>query len=101
MSGQYWEQGGDSSTNYGSSIGNSGGSQVIDLDGQELAGCWKTSNLTVDYTLDVGCTANVGTLVASDIIGCTGAFGSLQTSNFTLGSTSLSESQLQQLLALI
>lgn len=74
---------------------------VIDLDGQELAGCWKTSDFTVDYSLNVGCTATVGTLVASDIIGCTGTFASVQTSNFTLGSTSLSETQLQQLLALI
>lgn len=101
LSGQYWEQGGDSTTNYGSDIGNSGGTGVIDLDGQELVGCWKTSDFTVDYTLNVGCTANVGTLVASDVIGCTGTFGPLNASSFTLGSTSLSESQLQQLLRLI
>lgn len=101
LSGQYWEQGGDSSTNYGSDIGNSSSNMVIDLDSQELAGCWKTSDFTVDYSLNVGCTATVGTLVASDIIGCTGTFADLQTSNFTLGSTSLSETQLQQLLALI
>lgn len=101
LSGGYWEQGGDNTTNYGSSIGNSGSTAVIDLDGQELVGCWKTTDFTVDYSLNVGCTATADTLVANDIIGCTGTFASLQTGNFTLGSTSLSESQLQQLLALI
>lgn len=36
LSGDYWESGGDNSTCYGSSIGNSSGTVVIDLDNQEL-----------------------------------------------------------------
>lgn len=43
LSGDYWESGGDSSTCYGSDIGNSSGNSVIDLDGQSFAGNWYSS----------------------------------------------------------
>ena len=40
LSGDYWESGGDSSTCYGSEIGDSNGTVVIDLDNCELEGCY-------------------------------------------------------------
>ena len=61
LSGDYWEQGGDSSTCYGSSIGNSNQITVIDLDGQGLEGNWYCNNGTF-YSgyFDVGCSISLG-----------------------------------------
>ena len=40
LSGNYWYQGGNSNTNYGSSIGDSNKNTVINLDGRTLVGNW-------------------------------------------------------------
>ena len=45
LSGNYWESGGDHDTCYGSDIGNSNQTVVIDLDNCELEGCfWYAPN---------------------------------------------------------
>ena len=80
-----WESGGDSSTCYGSNIGNNKGNVVIDLDETTLSGSWKTtddfttgcnhhvgSNLSVDYDGYVGGCLNVGGYVYAGCGFCTG-----------------------------
>lgn len=80
-----WESGGDSSTCYGSNIGNNKGNVVIDLDETTLSGSWKTSedfttggnhhvgaNLSVDYDGYVGGCLHVGGYVYAGCGFCTG-----------------------------
>ena len=61
-----WRSGGDSSTNYGSTIGNSSKTSRIDIDNCELLGCiWTAPNFKTDYVLQtdggmfVGCGAGI------------------------------------------
>lgn len=83
---RYWIKGEDNDENYGSSIGNSNKTQVIDLDNKSL-NCqtslehWSTGSLYADYDL------KAQTVEA--------------TYQFKIGNTTLNESQLQQLLALL
>lgn len=56
-----WESGGDSSTCYGSNIGNNNGNIVIDLDETTLSGSWKTTqDFTTGGNLSVGTDLSVG-----------------------------------------
>ena len=140
-----WESGGDSTTCYGSNIGDRDGDVVIDLDKTTLSGIWKTTgdfttegnhrvsaNLSVDYDGYVGGCLNVGGYVYAGCGFCTGtasftrvgayldgpvtignnsAFNvgcaylgesTLQVGcSIIIGHTSLNESQLSALLALI
>ena len=66
LSGNYWESGGDHDTCYGSDIGKSDGTAVIDLDNYGLLGCiWTAPNFKTDYVLQtdgglfVGCGAGI------------------------------------------
>lgn len=60
LSGEYWPQGGSNSNCYGSSIGDSNGTEVIDLDNCQLEGSWEVTTFlevpteTVTNTLYVG-----------------------------------------------
>lgn len=55
VSGDYWESGGDLSTCYGESIGNSSKAKVVDLDSRQLEGTWTThGNHSVTSNLSVG-----------------------------------------------
>lgn len=58
LTGDYWEQGGDSSTCYGSQIGDSGKTPVIDLDARELAGSWTANTLEIDNYFKVAGTVD-------------------------------------------
>lgn len=49
LGGDYWESGGNSSTCYGSDIGNSNGNSVINLDGQSFVGNWYSSGTFEAY----------------------------------------------------
>lgn len=86
---KYWIKGEDESENYGSAIGDSGGNKVIDLDNKELVGTWSTPN---DFT----CNA-----VICDQVLAGGQLTLLQGGVLQIGNTTLNESQLQQLLALL
>lgn len=121
--GCYWVQGGSYDTNYGSAIGNSEQTKIIDLDDRILCGCmWTvTGSLEADavYTTHIGGinTSNVAidlttkTLTGSTgdspwytdylNVGCILTCGILNSNTIRLGSTTLTETQLQQLLALI
>lgn len=83
---KYWIKGEDKTENYGSSIGNSNQTQVIDLDNKRLD-CqtsydyWSTGSLYADYDL------KAQVVEATQFI--------------KIGNTTLNETQLQQLLALI
>lgn len=114
LSGDYWEQGGDSSTNFGSTIGNSNGDTVVDLDEHILCGWWKTENLAVGASNSVD---GGNCSIAGDGINLTYGLsaGSLILANnevrietwrfneptLQIGSTTITEAQLQQLLTLL
>ena len=129
LSGDYWESGGDSSTCYGESIGDSEQNTVIDLDDQTLYGRWRIDlidsySISADYAyfgqlqardavftgcgLYTGCTYVCPTASYFDgtltVEGC-GIFNSninIGCGGYLyIGSTSLSEQQLQALLRLI
>ena len=83
---RYWIKGEDNTENYGSSIGNSSKTQVIDLDNKSLvcstsAEHWHTGSLYADYDLKA----------------------QVVEANYQLkiGNTTLNETQLQQLLSLL
>lgn len=139
LSGNYWQQGGDSSTNYGSSIGNSYRTEVIDLNNGMLRGDWNVNSMTtIDGYVNTG-DLHVGNIHAKDqIITVTNKMEIQDTINFTsqtldnvgaiavngeqviqptsktlvgdwsiqygtltIGNTTITETQLQRLLALI
>ena len=87
---RYWIKGEDNTENYGSSIGNSTKTKVIDLDNKELVGAWSTDN---DFTCDT--TVNCDQVMAGGQV--TIAQGGL----LQIGNTTLNETQLQQLLSLL
>lgn len=69
LSGDYWECGGDNTTCYGSSIGNSNQITVIDLDNQELEGNWDCNGTFYADYFDVGCAIHLGcTSIGHNII---------------------------------
>lgn len=63
LSGDYWESGGDSSTCYGESIGNSEQDTVIDLDYKTLHGSWRIDLIDSDSVSAnlayIGCAINI------------------------------------------
>lgn len=70
LSSEYWEQGGDSSTCYGSDIGDSINDKVIDLDNKTLVGCWNcgaglsvADSVLADNGFYTGC-SNYGSVYA-------------------------------------
>lgn len=114
QSGDYWEQGGDSSTNFGSTIGNDNGDTVIELNEHTLCGWWKTENLAVGASNSVD-GGNCSVAGDSVVLSYGPAAGSLILDNgevridtwrynqptLQIGSTTITETQLQQLLALL
>lgn len=139
LSGNYWYQGGDSSTNYGSSIGNSYRTEVIDLNNGILRGDWNVNSMTtIDGYVNTG-DLYVGNIHAKneiitvtnkmeiqdtvnftnqtlDNVGAIAVNGeqviqptskqlvgdwSIQYGSLTIGNTTITETQLQQLLALL
>ena len=105
-----WQQGADAEINYGSSIGNPWKCPVIDLQNNTLLGCWKHDGTFIiqggDLSLPDG-SINVGTVDSTYIgDGCIGVGNinvrdSVYTQALTIGNTTITESQLQQLLALL
>lgn len=87
---RYWIKGEDNTENYGSAIGNTTKTKVIDLNNRELVGAWSTDN---DFTCDT--TVNCDQVMAGGQV-TIGQGGLLQ-----IGNTTLNESQLQQLLSLL
>ena len=87
---KYWIKGEDYTENYGSSIGDSQEAKVIDLDNKELVGQWRTDS---DFTCD--------TTVSCDQLMAGGQVTISQGGLLQIGNTTLNESQLQQLLALL
>lgn len=86
---KYWMQGEDENKNYGSAIGDSSGNKVIDLDNKELVGNWSTPN---DFTCNS---------VSCDQVLAGGQLTLQSGGVLQIGNTTLNESQLQQLLALL
>ena len=105
-----WQQGADAKINYGSSIGDSYRYEAINLDNRVLQGCWKHDGTFIiqggDLLIPDG-SINVGTVDSTYIgDGCIGVANinvrdSVYTQALTIGKTTISESQLQQLLALL
>ena len=105
-----WQQGADAEINYGSSIGDSYKYEAINLDNRTLYGCWKHDG---SFIIQGGCllipdgSINVGTVDSTYIgDGCIGVGNinvrdSVYTQALTIGNTTITESQLQQLLALL
>lgn len=104
-----WRSGGSASTNYGSTIGDSTKTAVIDLDNKTLNGCW-----IADTQLDIGCTwfnASSGNgYVAGtlEVAGCLLAQSDVRCSRIvyadrglTIGNTTINEAQLSALLQLV
>lgn len=105
-----WQQGADAEINYGSSIGNPSKYPVIDLVDNTLLGCWKHDGtftieggglLVPDGCIYVG--SSEPTYIAD---GCMGVSNinvrdTVYTQTLVVGNTTITESQLQQLLALL
>jgi hypothetical protein len=118
-----WIRGGTYEENYGCSIGDSYQYEVIDLNGRMLVGCWNQSNgsmcfynsyndnfnstiidggcVNVDYQIYVG--RQDPTYIGDGCIGVSNidVRDTVYTQALTIGNTTITESQLQQLLALL
>ena len=128
LSNDFWNQGGNATNCYGTSIGNSAQGTVIGLDDRTLWSDWTVEgNLTADNVYvdtaltcsELTATALEATSIGSYSINCDGnfscqsettlggntdVFGTLAINNgnvLKIGNTTLSEAQLQALLALI
>ena len=77
LSGNYWYQGGDSSTNYGSSIGDSNKNTVINLDGKTLVGNW-TAAADFKVNGDITCDNDI---FAFSVKGNSGSFDTIRSYN--------------------
>ena len=77
LSGNYWYQGGDSSTNYGSSIGDSNKNAAINLDGRTLVGNWTAA---ADFKVDGDITC-VNDIFGFSIKGNSGSFDTIRSYN--------------------
>lgn len=77
LSGNYWYQGGDSSTNYGSSIGDSNKNAAINLDGRTLVGNW-TAATDFKVNGDITCDNDI---FGFSIKGNSGSFDTIRSYN--------------------
>ena len=77
LSGNYWYQGGDSSTNYGSSIGDSNKNTVINLDGKTFVGNW-TAAADFKVNGDITCDNDI---FAFSVKGDSGSFNTIRSNN--------------------
>ena len=103
LSGEYWNLGGNSSNCYGSAIGDSNQIEAINLDNNQLVGQWQATQLEVTQSL------NASTVIANDVIASGGMMAgtTIQAAEINcgnqlrIGSTTITEEQLQRLLALL
>ena len=77
LSGNYWYQGGDSSTNYGSSIGDSNKNTAINIDGRTLVGNW-TAAADFKVNGDITCDNDI---FAFSVKGNSGSFDTIRSYN--------------------
>ena len=77
LSGNYWYQGGDYSTNYGSSIGDSNKNTVINLDGKTFVGNW-TAAADFKVNGDITCDNDI---FAFSVKGDSGSFNTIRSNN--------------------